>query len=152
MKSADIKIRFNTYLTECRRHIDIIKRDLGELEEYFPLSKQDIDILLGFREKVALLDQIAYRFIKFQDTLGKLLRYYLLKEGENIDNMTMIDIVNYIEKLNFPINEDLWMEVRVLRNSITHDYPDTYDEVAQALNNLKELLPILEKALTFFER
>ncbi len=152
MRSADIKIRFDTYLTECRRHIDIIKRDLSELEEYFPLSEQDIDILLGFREKVALLDQIAYRFIKFQDTLGKLLRYYLLKEGENIDNMTMIDIVNYVEKLNFPINEDLWMEIRVLRNSITHDYPDTYDEVAQALNNLKELLPILEKALTFFER
>ncbi len=39
MKSADIKIRFDTYLTECRRHMDIIKRNLNELEEYPILEK-----------------------------------------------------------------------------------------------------------------
>ncbi len=32
MKSADIKIRFDTYLTECRRHMDIKKGILMNLK------------------------------------------------------------------------------------------------------------------------
>ena len=40
MKGTDINIRFNTYLTECRKHINIIKKGLSELEECFPLSEK----------------------------------------------------------------------------------------------------------------
>ena len=62
----------------------------------------------------------------------------------------MIDIVNLAEKLGFPIDESLWMELRFLRNAITHDYPETFDEVAEALNKIEKILPILDKAINFF--
>ena len=152
MRKEELKLRFSIYLSECRRHLDIVKKGFEKIDEFLPLSNERIDVLLDSSEQVALLDQIAYRFIKFQDTLGKLLKYYFLKEGESLSEMTMLDMINYAERLGFPIDEDFWMELRVLRNSITHDYPDTYNEVVQALNRLNEILPVLDDCLDFFER
>jgi hypothetical protein len=150
MNKNDIEIRYLSYLNECRKHLKILNENFKKLKDLFPLTKSKIKNLLSYPDGISLLDQIAYRFIKLQDTLGKLLRIYLFKEGELIENLSMIDIVNLAEKLGFPIDESLWMELRFLRNAITHDYPETFDEVAEALNKIEKILSILDKAINFF--
>ncbi len=36
---------------------------------------------------------------------------------------------------------------RFLRNSFTHEYPDSHDEMARAINRLRELLSLIEASL-----
>jgi len=45
----------------------------------------------------------------------------------------------------------LW-ELRGIRNSITHDYPDNLKEKAEILNVLKERLLLFEKILTALKK
>ncbi len=152
MTKDDIRLKYDTYLNESKRHLNILKNDLLEIENLIPLDDEKLSAFLENERNLMLLDQIAYRYIKLQDILGKLLRVYFSLKGENVENLTMIDIVSLAEKIGFPIDEDLWMELRILRNSITHDYPQTYDEVAKSLNRLYELIPVLEKLLTLLSR
>ncbi len=91
-----------------------------------------------------LLDQIAYRYIKLQDTLGKLIRSYLRDKGENVEELSTIDLINLMEKRGYSINENLWLRMKSLRNTLTHDYPGTREQIAQALNELYKLIPKLE--------
>jgi len=51
----------------------------------------------------------------------------------------MIDIIHKVEKLGIFIDEELWFEMRSLRNIITHEYPHMYGEVAEAINTLFSL-------------
>ncbi len=96
---------------------------------------------------LGILGQIAYRYIKLQDTLGKLRRSFLRDKGENVEELSMIDLINLMEKRGYSINENLWLRMRTLRNTLTHDYPETKEQVAQALNELYKLIPRLEKLL-----
>ena len=140
-----INRRFKEYLEEVERHINILREDLDVLHPFFPLDRQKIKNLVENKEYLRVLDQIAYRFLKLQEGLGKLLKWYFLKKGENVENMTIIDIVNLAEKTGIDIDEDFWFKIRALRNSLIHEYGLKYDEVASALNNMKEDLLRIEK-------
>jgi len=83
-----------------------------------------------------VLDQIAYRFVKFQETFGRLARFYLLLKGESVESLPLVDIINLAYRYGFPIDRELWMELRILRDSIVHKYPENYSEVARAINRI----------------
>ncbi len=150
MKKNEILIKFNELLKQCERDFNIIKKDFQSIEKFLPLSAENLENLLKNDKMLMLFDQIALRYIKLQDTLGKLLRNYFILQGENIDSSSMIDLINLAEKKNFNINEDLWFELRYLRNSITHEYPNDYEDISVAVNRLFELLPCLEQFLKNF--
>ncbi len=147
MKKEALLSRHRTYWQEAERHLTILKSDFGVLRDLFPINGREVERLSLGREGLYLLDQIAYRYMKLQDVLGRLLFYYLLSKGEPVEGMTMVDIVNLAHKKGFPLSEELWMELRFLRNSFTHEYPDSHDETAIAINRLRELLPLIEASL-----
>ncbi|WP_051654647.1 hypothetical protein [Persephonella sp. IF05-L8] len=147
MKIETIQKRFNQYLNEEEKHLQILKEDIEALQQFYPFTAQTIEKFLNKREYLRILDQLTYRFMKFQDTLAKLIRYYLLLKGENVENMSVIDIVNLAEKLGISINEELWFEMRALRNSLTHEYAQDYQQIAEALNQLVNFVEIFEKIL-----
>ncbi|WP_051654138.1 hypothetical protein [Persephonella sp. KM09-Lau-8] len=142
-----IQKRFNQYLNEEEKHLQILREDIKALQQFYPFTAQTIEKILSKREYLRILDQLTYRFMKFQDTLAKLIRYYLLLKGENVENMSVIDIVNLAEKLGISINEELWFEMRALRNSLTHEYAQDYQQIAEALNHLVDFVEIFEKIL-----
>ena len=72
--------------------------------------------------------------------------YFSLVE-ENTDSLTMLDLINLAEKMGFSIDREFFRELRLLRNSITHEYVENISEIKKALNNLKEILPRLEKII-----
>ena len=141
MRREIINLRYNQYLNEVKKHVSILQEDFKSLEEYYPFNEKDIQNFLSDDNKLKILDQIAYRFLKMQDTLGKLLKFFLLKKGEIIENLSMIDIIHKVEKFGISIDEDFWFEIRALRNSLTHDYPELYSEIAVSLNILYESFP-----------
>ena len=146
-----LKKRFDFYIRECGRHLEILEKDLEVLKTFYPLNEKTIRRLVKEENYLRILDQIAYRFSKFQDTLGRLIKLYLLLKGEIAENLPLIDAINLINRYGFPIDEELWWELRGLRNSLTHEYPEGYAEVAQALNRIYELLPILNSSFEFLK-
>ena len=146
-----LKKRFEFYKSECGKHLDILEKDLEELKSYFPLSERKIKALIQREDFLRIFDQIAYRFSKFQDTLGKLLKTYLILKGESVENLPLIDAVNLAYRYGFPIDEDRWWELRTLRNALTHEYPESYGEIAEAVNRIRELMPLLKASYEFLK-
>ncbi len=135
-------------LNELDKHLLQLKRNINYLDIFygFPLKDEYINNILESSD-IDKLDSIAYRLIKFQDSLGRVIKLYFSLVEENTDNLTMLDLINLAEKLGFSIDRDFFRKLRLLRNSITHEYVENLSEISQALNKLKESLPRLEKIL-----
>ena len=135
-------------LNELDKHLLQLKRNINYLDAFygFPLKDEHIKIILESSD-IDKFDSIAYRLIKFQDSLGRVIKLYFSLVEENTDNLTMLDLINLAEKLGFSIDRDFFRKLRLLRNSITHEYVENLSEISQALNKLKESLPRLEKIL-----
>ena len=125
---------------------------LKELGYELPLNDKAVEELLKTREGTMALDQIAYRFSKIQDSLGKLLRAVLYLLGENVENLSMIDVISTAEKLGFPVSEEKWFELRGLRNVIAHEYEDETGKIAELVNRVYGELPYLQELLEYVSR
>jgi hypothetical protein len=136
------------YIEELDRHIDKLEKNLDYLDRAynFPLKAEYIETILENDDETLRLDSIAYRFAKLQDSLGKAFRIFLYEVGENVDNMSMIDVLNLCERLGLEINPKIWMDSRKIRNEISHEYIIDYDKVATALNDMKELFVYLKRS------
>ncbi|BCX81441.1 hypothetical protein MIT9_P1019 [Methylomarinovum caldicuralii] len=143
----DDHARFQLYAQECQRHLQLLQRNIERLAPHLPLTAETVATLVETDEGLWILDQIAYRYLKLQDTLGKLVRAFFALKGEAVERMTMIDLINLAEKLGYPVDEALWMRLRALRNEITHEYPGSHGEVAEAVNKLVQFLPTLQALL-----
>ena len=49
-------------------------------------------------------------------------------------NMPLIDVLNKLEKFELIDSADMWIDVRKLRNNLTHDYPNNEDDIIEAIN------------------
>jgi len=124
MKLEDIQ-------AEIDLHIKRVNAILPDIESWLPLKNKDFENT----EKIITIDSFIYRFIKIQDKMGdKLFPLVLQKLQEYKYNMSLIDVLNKLERLELIKNTDEWIEFRKLRNSLTHDYPNNEDEIIEALN------------------
>ena len=140
------KLRYEHLRLELEKHLKRLREAFKLLEKThsFPLSGEEIKLLLNSQEGTMALDQIAYRFSKFQDSLGKFLRTYLFLRGENVDSLPMLEVVLLLEKFGFDISPEKWFELRNLRNAIAHEYEENYERIAALINRIYRELPYLE--------
>jgi len=72
-----------------------------------------------------------------QDTIGnKLFRIILEGLGENQEDMALIDVLSRLEKLKIIESQAEWLQLRELRNIVTHEYPFNTEEIIEGLNTL----------------
>ena len=114
--------------------VDLHKRRLvlalKEIEEWEELNSE---IFENF-EKIKTVDTFIYRFIKLQDIMGeKLFKIFLNEIGEYKDNMSLLDILDKLEKFDIVESSYQWMEYRKLRNQLTHEYPNNEDDVIEGI-------------------
>jgi len=100
------------------------------------------------KERIKTIDAFIFRFIKLQDFMGeKLFKIILMRVGEYKDNMSLIDILDKLEKLEVINNADRWLEFRAIRNKLTHEYPENREDVLQGIQSavlcFKEIQTIL---------
>ena len=96
-------------------------------------NELSVEIFEDF-EKVKTIDTFIYRFIKFQDMMGeKLFRFFLDELGEYKESMSLLDILDKLEKLGFIDDAMQWMQYRKLRNKLTHEYPNNEDEIVEGI-------------------
>lgn len=78
-----------------------------------------------------LTDQILFRFMKLQDTMGeRLIPATLAFLAEPYEDRPMRDKRDRLEKLGY-LDVEAWLRWRELRNRLAHEYPDA-PELQQA--------------------
>jgi len=133
------ELAFKKLFRENERHLKRLRsafKKINELGFSFPLTNNEVELLLSSEEGTMVLDQIAYRFSKLQDSIGKLIRNYLYLLGENVENLPMIDVINLAQRIGLPISEEKWFELRALRNAISHEYEEETEKIANLVNRI----------------
>lgn len=112
-------------------HMNRAKSAISEIENWPSLSS---DLFKDF-EKIKTIDTFIYRFIKLQDMMGdKLFKIFLDEIGEYKDNMSLLDVLDKLERFDIINNAYDWIEYRTLRNKLTHEYPNNEDDVLEGIS------------------
>ena len=119
-------------------HAEKIKKALGKISSLFPTSKSTIEEIS--EDDFLWIELLVNRFAKLQDFMGsKLIDAFLESKGEVIDNLTMIDKIHRLEKLNLIESAAVWTHMREIRNHLAHEYPDHPELISEYLNQMFEL-------------
>jgi len=134
------------HLKIIEKSLDILKQVKNQLLKNYsiPLSEEDYENLQ--EENITLLDTLAFRFSKIQSILGEKLFREILEYLEiDINNKSFIEILSSLEREDI-ISIEKWRELRTIRNSLSHDYPEEIEYIVKTINKiLLEYLPYLEE-------
>jgi len=130
-------------------NLERLKRAREEIKIKNLLESLDIEDF----ESVKVIDTFIFRFIKLQDYLcRKLFRRFLDVIGELFENMSFIDILDKLERLGIIESTEEWLEIRRLRNKLTHDYPQELEEIKEEIKIAIDKVNILERAIINIEK
>ncbi|WP_457640378.1 hypothetical protein [Persephonella sp.] len=92
----NIELKYRKSYEETIKHLNRLKKafEILKSKELIPLNREKVEKILNDEYLTAILDQIVYRYSKLQDSLSKLIRSYLYLKGENVENLTMVDVLN----------------------------------------------------------
>lgn len=132
MKRIEIVVE---YIKIVQKNLDALTDIKSSLIYTFPIDNYEN---LSFDEKVKI-DALVHRVSKLQDTLGKLIKFYLEFEGIETSSLTPRDIYNIAQKYNLIDSVDDWFEIRDLRNSIAQDYSLMVNQLTDIVNKIYDL-------------
>jgi uncharacterized protein with HEPN domain len=112
-------------------HSNRLKQAITKIKKWIPFTPSALEQF--DEDKVAFLDMMTTRFGKLQDIIGARI-FPLILEILGEDAPAFIDKVNRLEKLSYVPDAEWWMNLRELRNQITHDYPNNYELLAEHCN------------------
>ncbi len=143
------ELRYKKSYEETIKHLNRLKKAFEILKSkgMIPLNNEKVEMILTDEYLTAILDQIVYRYSKLQDSLSKLIRNYLYFKGENVENLTMVDVLNKAEKFEIGISKEKWFALRELRNILVHEYEDEKSKIAETLNKIYNELSYFEDLL-----
>ncbi|CAN5291461.1 hypothetical protein BH10PSE19_BH10PSE19_15700 [soil metagenome] len=136
-------------------HAKRLRYAIKQLKNKIPVSAETIADLPD--EDVPIFELYASRFSKLQDFMGASLFPAVLEaSGEQTEEMTFLDKLHKLEKLNLIPSTAGWMSMRQVRNSLAHEYPDNPQLMASFFNIAYGQGPILlmclDKVLRFYEK
>lgn len=148
------RIRVEKYINECEKHKIRVEKSHAKVNAIFPLSASRYEQLSD--EEIEAIDQYLFRFSKLQDTLGqKLFKLIISEYVEDINQLTFLDILNHLEKIDI-LETSVWKRLRDVRNNIAHQYDDEPQEMAEALNNIfaykDALLAVFSSVDNFYKK
>lgn len=136
----------------CQIHVGRLNLAVSKIERFYPFTEQVVSAISD--EDLPYFDLFTTRFAKLQDTLGEKVFPHLLEcLGEEVSNKSFIDKLNKLEKLELLPSAAWWMDLRKIRNILTHEYPDDPSFLADNLNNafiqIKRLLAFWEFLVSY---
>ncbi|MBI5529193.1 MAG: hypothetical protein HY897_22945 [Deltaproteobacteria bacterium] len=131
MKAGEL---LQIHLDECDLHSRVLEQALVEAASWLPFTAESVESVTTGQLRV--LDQVAYRFTKLQDTMGRQVLPQILDLAQEPipPEATFAEKLNWLEKMGALRSAEEWKELRVARNAIAHEYPDEPDLRAGALN------------------
>lgn len=148
-----LRLKFQKKFEEVKKHLGVLEKAFQALHEKLGpvLNEETVERAREDLSMLPYLDQIAYRFSKFQDSLGDLLRLYLLTKGESVESLPMLDLINLADKRGLSITGEKWWHFRRLRNILVHEYPEEEEEIARALREIETELSGFKRLLAELE-
>jgi hypothetical protein len=124
------------YLAECSLHAEVLDDGLVDARTWTPLSPT----ILIEKEMLRILDQIAYRFAKLQDSMGEKVMPLILELAQETvpANATFAEKLNRLERIGAIPSAEEWKKFRIVRNALAHDYPDDPELRTSAINRFLE--------------
>lgn len=122
------------YLGECSLHVGVLAEALAEARKWLPFSADTVQHIT--KEQLRILDQMAYRFTRLQDTMGQKVLPTILELAQEpiAPDATFAEKLNWLERMGALPSAEEWKKLRVARNAIAHEYPDDHDLRASAIN------------------
>jgi len=116
------RLKLEAALRECALHAEVLQEALAALPQAF--TADDVTGLDSTTRR--LLDQLAYRFLKLQDTLGERVLPGLLAITLDPlpDAAPFAQKLQRLERLGVLPSVQGWKTLREVRNLLAHDYPD----------------------------
>ena len=122
---------FQQNWSEAVRAIKRLDASLSRLQDSFPLT--GAALMVENETLFEKLDAFRLRFATLQDCIGnKLFRNLLRSEDE--EGLNMADTLSRMEKRGILESVELWRKMREVRNTFSHDYPQSEAQRAEALN------------------
>lgn len=148
-------VSYQGILDICHRHAELLGWSRSQLAPLLPFDSDKLDKLSPM--DLAVLDQFSTRFSKLQDAMGARLFPMILElTKEPGEFTTFIDKLNRLEKIGAIESADDWLNLREVRNTFAHDYPQDPEERAALLNHAfdaaQQLLHALDHAEQFASR
>ncbi|MBF0096082.1 MAG: hypothetical protein HQM04_05320 [Magnetococcales bacterium] len=139
---AELPAALHSALAECQRHQQLLQSAWQEANLLPALQGTTLEAFAP--EELRILDQLAFRFGKLQDSLGRrvlpTLMQILLEWSEQ---ESFLDILQRAEKRRIIPSVSAWLALRQLRNQLAHEYPDHPERVLSNLRALVEQTPLL---------
>jgi hypothetical protein len=138
---------------ECERHAAVLRAALEALQEVPPNGEDE-----ATSERLRLLDQLAYRFGKLQDTLGERVLPGVLDllEEPLPPSTPFAQKLQRLERLGVIPGSEQWRRLREVRNAIAYEYPEAPAVqaalVRRFLAAVTELLNVWRSVEVFFGR
>lgn len=145
--------RLELYFDEAQKHIAKINKSLDLLQVVMPLtSEKYIHLNEPQQDK---LDVLVFRFAKLQDLLGdKIFRNILEYSGFNTTQKPFVKLLSELEKEGL-LELNKWIELRGVRNTIAHEYPDDEATIIESINyiyeNIKFLIEVVDRMQRYFD-
>ncbi len=129
---AALKLR--AALAECALHAAV----LADARALLPASFVPSDVPALGADIRRLLDQLAFRFMKLQDSLGdKVLPGLLAASLDPLpDDVPFVQKLHRLERLGAVPSVERWKFLREVRNALAHEYPDHPELQAAAWTRL----------------
>ncbi len=141
MNMSNIEL-LKQYMTIADLHTKRASEALTVLAPYLPLTEKAYNNLTI--QEIGCLEIITTRFGKLQDLLGsKIFSFILFFTNEKRENLSYIDGLNLLEKLEFLPSTQKWLNFRDIRNDIAHEYPFDDESMVKKANTAIDLARIL---------
>ena len=132
-------------LEQARRLAPRLESARAALITHGPLDERLVSA--ATETEATLLDVFLFRYMRMQDIIGGRVFPALLEAGAELPvESAYIDKLHVLERLNIIDTAEAWMELRVLRNQMTHDYPEPAVRLS-ILRNALETVPTMFSAL-----
>ena len=133
----EIKTRIKQIMSVLEKE-DILLSDVSRrLFNEKILDEKWLENILKKPENIDKLESFSSKFCHMQDTfIDKLAPLLLTKLGEI--SFSAIDNLNKLEHLNIVNNVNNWLDMRLLRNKLVHEYVDDISELLTHLLLAKE--------------
>jgi hypothetical protein len=123
-------------------HANRLRFAIVQLRQIMPISGQAFSHLST--QNLLLLELFTSRFAKLQDLMGGKIFGLVLDHAKEVGSFnTFLDKLHALEKMELIPQGEKWVQMRVLRNLIAHEYPDDPEKGAKNFNEAFEMAPYL---------
>ncbi len=146
MNNSETEDKLREIFEICSLHLKRMHFSHDKVISFLPLNRDNYyemdEVTISF------LDQYIFRFSKLQDIIGARLFPTLMDYlAEQMYDQPFIDLLNRLERLGILDSAMNWIELRRIRNDISHEYPTSLPERIEGINILFNQLNTLQEVL-----